>query len=295
MDITGLEALRGLSKTPEGGLRLGAGETLHTLASSVAIRELAPALAEACGRVAHPQVRNMGTLGGNVCLDTRCRWVNRSYSWRSALGGCLKAEGSQCWVVERGKRCVAAASGDSLAPLVALGAQVEIAGPAGPRVIDVLDLRHKDGAAPLTLARGELVQTIHLPPPHQATSRRRSAYLRWARRRSIDFPLISVGLVLDEDERDAIASLEVVVTVLGPRPRRIKGLERFCGERLSPAVAAAVAEATNRQCTPLENVPFDAVWRRRALGVMVRRQLEGWAVRAADRPADPPRPSRSRP
>jgi 4-hydroxybenzoyl-CoA reductase subunit beta len=274
--LGGLEALRGISLDGDGALVIGAGETLAAVASSPLVRERAAALAEAAGLVAHPQARTMGTLGGNVCLDVRCRWVNRTPFWRGALGGCLKSEGDRCHVVPKGRACVAALCGDTVPALCALDAEAEIAGPGGTRRVPVEALRGKDGRDPLTLARGEILVALRLPPP---APHRRSAYRKWAVRGAVDFPLVSVALsaeVKDETLRD----LRVVVGVLGPRPRRITRLSDLDGRPLDEALIREVSQRVCRQATPLPNVLHEPEHRRRVLGALVRRQLAAWAGNA---------------
>ncbi len=275
VSVDRLAQLRGVFLDDAGRLVVGAGEHLSDVAQSSLVRARAPSLAEATRAVAHPQARNMGTLGGNLCLDVRCHYVNRTPLWRGALGGCLKADGDVCHVVPKGQNCMAALSGDTIAPLVSLGAEVQVVAPAGERWLPVEALRGKDGRTPVTLAAGEIVRAIRVPvaPPH-----RRSAYLKWAVRRAVDFPLVSVALVCDAAPDGRIEALTVVASVLGPRPRTVTGLERFTGERLTPALASAIAERVTQQCVPLSNVLYDASYRRRRLGVMVRRQLESWSA-----------------
>lgn len=268
--------LRGVRTAPDGGLELGAGEHLADLGRHAAVREIAPALAQGCARVGHPQVRAMGTLGGNVCLDVRCHFVNRPAPWREALGGCLKTDGSHCRSVIGAKRCTAALSGDTIAPLVALDSKAHLLGPDGSRTIPVEALRLGDGRDPLGLRPHELVLSLHVPAAPNGVFRR-SAYRKWAPRRAVDFPLVSAALAADTDPEGRLVRLRVAVAALGPRPRIVGGLQRFDGERLSPSVASAVADLVHARCRPLPNLLFDAEYRRELLRVLVRRQLLAWA------------------
>jgi len=270
--ISDLEELMGVSV--EGGfLHIGAGERLHDLASHPLVLEHAPSVATAVGKVAHPQARNMGTIGGNICLDVRCQYVNRTPTWRDALGGCMKSEGTVCHVVPKGTRCVAALSGDSVPPLVTLGAEVEVVSTAGSRWVKVAELRAKDGTQPLKLEHGELVVAVRIPlgPAH-----RLSAYHKWAVRQAVDFPLVSLAMVCDRDKDGKVEDLRIAVGVLGPRPKEIKGLNKLVGQELSEALAADVASKVAKQCAPLTNVLYEIPYRRHLLQVLVRRQLEAW-------------------
>ncbi|RME25029.1 MAG: 4-hydroxybenzoyl-CoA reductase subunit beta, partial [Deltaproteobacteria bacterium] len=259
--------------TEDGGLRIGAGERLATVAADPRVRRVATALAEAAGAVAHPQARNMGTLGGNICLDVRCRYVNRTPLWRGALGGCLKAEGDRCHVVPGGRLCVAALSGDTVAPLVALGAEAEIASPAGRRRVPVAALRNKDGRQPLTLAADDIVVAVHLPAP---APDQRSAYCKWALRNAVDFPLVSLAVVARLDDHGILSGLRIAAGALGPRPKRIDGFDDLDGRPLTRALAAEIADRAVRRIKPLPNVLHDPAHRRRIAGVILRRRLEAW-------------------
>ncbi len=275
VSIAHLDGLRGVRLMGSGALFVAAGERLAEVSASPLVRAHAGALAQACDRVAHPQVRWMGTLGGNLCLDVRCRYIDQSAAWRASLGGCLKCDGAVCHVVAGAAHCVAALSGDTVAPLTALRAEVEVVGPRGARRIDVTALRARDGVEPVTIDAGELVTGVVIPA---APPGRLSAYHKWAVRRAIDFPLVSVALVCDRDAGGRIDDLQVAVSVLGPRPKRVTGLARFRGERLTELVAAAAAEVVMSKCRPLANVLYDPDYRQRLLGVMVRRQLTEWAT-----------------
>ena len=274
--LSDVAELRGIGDSPDGGLDIGAGEPLADLAHHAALEEIAPALAQGCARVGHPQIRAMGTLGGNVCLDVRCHFVNRPAPWREALGGCLKTDGPHCRSVIGATRCTAALSGDTIAPLVALNSSARLLGPDGPRTVPVQALRLRDGRDPLGLRPHELVLSLHVPAP-PADVRRRSAYHKWAPRRAVDFPLVSVALVVDTDAEARLVQLRVAVAALGPQPRVVAGLDAFRGERLTPNVASAAADLVHARCHPLPNLLFDAAYRRELLRVLVHRQLLAWA------------------
>jgi 4-hydroxybenzoyl-CoA reductase subunit beta len=225
--------------------------------------------------VASPLIRNMGTLGGNVNLDTRCRYVNQTEFWRSAIGGCLKSEGDVCHVVPGGRNCVAAMSSDCVPVLIGLDAQVRLVGPSGSRDVPLVEYFVADGVRHTIRADDEVTTAIRIPMP---TGPRRTRYAKWTVRRSIDFPLVSAALRFDlaEDSVDArIEAVRVIVGVLGAKPREVTRLDEVVGKRLSdPDVARAVSERAHGQCKPLENVPYEAPYRRRMLAVHVRRAIE---------------------
>ena len=263
-----------------GVMRIGAGMTLTAVSEHDEVRTLFPSLAEAAGSVASPLIRNMGTLGGNVNLDTRCRYVNQTEFWRSAIGGCLKSEGDVCHVVPGGRNCVAAMSSDTVPVLIGLDATAVLVGPAGRREVPLADYFHADGTRHTVRADDEVTTEIIVPLPRAPL---RCAYRKWTVRKSIDFPLVSVALRFDL-ERDAvdapITAVRVVVGVLGAKPREVTRLDDVLGKRLSdPEVAELVSERVHKQCKPLENVPYEAPYRRRMLQVHTRRAILELAAR----------------
>ncbi len=259
-----------------GELRIGAGVTLADVHASEVVRRLFPSFADAAGAVAGPQLREMGTLGGNVNLDTRCRYVNQTEFWRSAIGGCLKSEGDVCHVVPKGRNCVAALSSDCVPALISLDARIHQRGPDGARTLDLDDYFHADGLAHTKRLPGEITTAIHLPLPGP----RRAAYVKWRPRGSIDFPLVSVALRFDleADRADApIIAQKVVAGVLAARPRVLRGLDGVVGRTLGE-VADEVAAVAHKECKPLENVPYEAPHRRHLIRVLTRRAVEALAV-----------------
>ncbi len=261
---------------------IGAGVTLAALAEHSLIAAEMPSLARAAGLAASPILRNLGTLGGNLCLDTRCRYVNQTEGWREALGRCLKSGGDRCHVVPGGQTCVAALSSDCAPVLVSLDAEVVLHGPAGRRVVPLEALYRADGVAHLTRAPDELLVEVRVPV---APGPRRASYVKWTVRRSIDFPLISVALRFDLDAEGVdgrIVGASIVAGALASTPRRVRKTEALHGLRLAdPATADAVARLAGAQLKPLDNVPYDAVYRRRMIPVHVRRAVAALAAGAS--------------
>ena len=275
VSLAQVRELRSIALEP-GVLRIGAGMTLREISEHPEVASRLPSLAHAAGIVASPLIRNMGTLGGNVNLDTRCRYVNQSQFWREAIGGgCLKSEGNVCHVVPGGRNCVAAMSSDCVPVLISLGATIVLVGPEGQRELPLDQYFKADGIQHTKREAGELTTELRVPLPDRP---RRAAYAKWTVRKSIDFPLVSVALCFDleRDEVDApVLDATVVVGVLGAKPRIVSGLEAAIGKKLSdPALARLVADAVHKQCKPLENVPFEAPYRRQMLAVYTRRAIE---------------------
>jgi 4-hydroxybenzoyl-CoA reductase beta subunit len=276
VSLARVKELRTIAVEP-GLLRIGAGMTLREVSEHAEVAERLPSLAHAAGIVASPLIRNMATLGGNVNLDTRCRYVNQTAFWRQALGGgCLKSEGNVCWVVPGGRNCVAAMSSDCVPVLISLGATIVLVGPEGQRELPLDKYFKADGTAHTQRAEGELTTELRVPLPEGP---RRAAYAKWTVRKSIDFPLVSVALCFDlehDDVHSPVRAATVVVGVLGAKPRVISGLEAASGKKLSdPALAKLVVGKVLEQCKPLENVPYEAPYRRQMLGVYTRRAIEG--------------------
>lgn len=252
------------------GLHLGALTTIAALTRQPELLRDFAAVAQAASLVASPQIRNMGTLGGNLCLDTRCTYYNQTYFWREALGFCLKKDGVVCHVVPQGRRCVAAHSSDVAPTLIAFGADVEIAGPEGLKRVSCEDFFVGDGIHNNILKRDELVTRITLPASARG---QRSAYRKLRPRAAIDFPMLSIAVVA-RGEAAHIESLRIVVSALGAKPRLLGGLDALVlGQPANDELFAAVAAAAAKQCRPLTNVPYDDDWRHAMVPVLVKRAL----------------------
>ncbi len=268
--LGGVDALRGIGEE-DGHLRLGAAETLSSVASHPRVRELFPSLAAAAAHVAGPQIRNMGTLGGNLCLDTRCTYYNQSDFWRRALGYCLKKDGSVCHVTRVGTKCVAAHSADTPPVLMTLDAVVDLAGPGGVRTVPVHDFFVADGVRNTRRAPDEIVTAVRIP---LSAAARRSGYAKLRQRKSIDFPLLTVAVAAELEDDGRVRSIRGAVTGLGSRPRELTGWNDIAvGRPLDDEVVDALAVRAHRQCHPLENMIVDPEWRHAMVPVYVRRAL----------------------
>jgi len=267
--IGGIAALRGV-RDAEDGLHLGPLVTLGELAAHAVVRRDFPSLAKAASLVASPQIRNMGTVGGNLCLDTRCTYYNQTLFWRESLGFCLKKSGTACHVVPQGKRCVAAHSSDVAPVLIALGARVDIAGAEGTRTLAVDDFFVGDGVHNNVLAPGEVVTRLFVPA---ASRRMRAGYQKLRPRAAIDFPMLSVAFATHV-EAGACRGARLVVSAIAARPRVVGGLETLAeGRPLDDALVERLGAAAYKQCRPLINVPYDQEYRQEMVPVFVRRAV----------------------
>jgi 4-hydroxybenzoyl-CoA reductase subunit beta len=267
--LKALPELQGIEER-DGWLRIGAAETLAAVSRSPLTRRHAPSLARAAGLVAGPQLRNVGTIGGNLALDTRCTYYNQTWFWRSALGFCLKKDGDTCHVTRVGRKCVAAHSADTPPALMTLGAVAELAGPAGTREVAVADFFVADGIWNTVRRPDEIVLAVRVP----IRPGTRAAFRKVRQRGAIDFPLLNVAVAADMDGDGEVRELRIVVSALGSRPRFVSGLDAIAaGRRLDADTVEAVAQRAFQQSQPLTNIIVDTEWRRAMVPVEVRRAL----------------------
>jgi 4-hydroxybenzoyl-CoA reductase subunit beta len=284
--LKGVEELRGIrflnaegvpAEGPEAGatqLAIGAGETLTAVSRHPLVRRFFPSLAAAAGNVAGPQLRNQGTIGGNLCLDTRCTYYNQTRFWREALGFCLKKDGTVCHVTKVGRKCVAAHSADTPPVLITLRALADLSSLEGDRSVPITEFFVADGIWNSVRQPGEIVRRIRIPLPRPGS---RAGYRKLRLRRSIDFPLLSIAATAELEPDETVRSLSLVVTGRGARPRQVTGLDELVRGRRLDDVVEGVAAVVHRQTRPLENMIIDAEWRRAMVPVQVRRMLREMA------------------
>lgn len=271
VDIGGITSLSAID-WGHGSCMIGAGVTLARLASDARIVKAYPALAQAAAAVGAPAHRAAGTVGGNLCLDTRCVFYDQGAWWRGVVGGCLKRGGDVCHVAPNGARCYAAFSGDLAAALIALGAEVGIASSRGARRIALAALYRDDGAAHLTLASGELVVAVHLP---EATGV--SAYRKARVRGAFDFPLAGVAIAASFDRR-RIERVAVALTGTQPQPFLLAGTEILLGRDADEAAATALGKLVSQQTRPMRTTATPSAYRRQVAVVLAGRLLRELAA-----------------
>lgn len=265
VDLTSVAEMKEIAEDGDG-LHIGAGVTLKALAAHPAVAASYPAIAQAARAVAGPTHQQYGTLGGNLCLDTRCLFYNQSEWWRSSNSYCLKHRGDTCHVAPGGKRCFAAFSGDVAPAAMVHGAEAEIAGPGGTRRIPLADMYRNDGMNHLTLEPGELLVRLHLPKEMAGSS----AYEKARVRGSIDFPLAGAAVRLRMDG-GSVADLRIALTGVNPYPQMIKGLEGLVGQRLDGAALDKIRETVRTQAKPMHTTTIMPWYRRRVVGALARR------------------------
>lgn len=271
--LVGLRHLRELRRLPANGthgLTVGAGVTLTQLSRHRVVQAGYPALATAAELVSTPQLRNMGTLGGNLCVDTRCNYYNQTYWWRQAIGFCLKKDGDTCWVAPGSARCWAVSASDTAPVLMALDARVRLLGPQGERTIPVSDLYRDDGITYLAKRHDEILTEIHLPPVEGLHTQ----YFKLRRRGAFDFPILGVAVALRFDDAGTCSYARIVLGAVTSTPLLAEDAAAvLLGQRLTPEVIDAAAAAAFKPAKPLDNTDLVLSYRKKMVRVHVSRTL----------------------
>jgi 4-hydroxybenzoyl-CoA reductase subunit beta len=268
LDIHRVPELKGIRETGQG-IEIGALTTLAEIEHSAILRKNYPVLTEAAKTVASPLLRNMGTIGGNICLDTRCLWYNQSLAWRKSCGFCIKKDGDLCHVAPGGSKCWAAFSADTPPALLCLDAEIEIVSAAGPRRIPLRDFYTGDGANHRRLQPQELLTRVFLP---RASAGYRGSYRKLRVRGSIDYPLAGVAVVMKKSNGH-VEDLRVGITAVNPAPLLIRGLDSMLNGGLDEATAEAIGEQVARTAKPLTTSALTPEYRREMIRVFTKRAV----------------------
>jgi 4-hydroxybenzoyl-CoA reductase subunit beta len=264
--VISLMALPELRRSDEG--ILGASLTLTELSNSPTVRP--SVVAQAARLVSTPLLRNMGTLGGNLCLDTRCNYYNQSYEWRKSIDFCMKKDGHICWVAPSSPRCWAVSSSDVAPVMVAIGAEYRMVGPQGERLVPAGRFYHNDGINYLTKQPDEILAEIRLPSPDGWDA----VYHKLRRRGSFDFPVLGVAAWIQWNGKN-VADARIVLGGVASYPQEIaEAGATLKGTPLSDESITAAAEAAYRPSKPMDNTDFDLSWRKQMTRVYVKRALE---------------------
>ena len=267
--LRGIRELSGVGGDARVGVRIGAATTLSAVAAHPEVARRYAAVATAAGLVSSPQLRNAGTLGGNVCVDTRCNWYNQSYEWRKAVGFCMKKDGDICLVAPGSDRCWAVSSSDTAPALWALGASARLVGPAGERTVPVSALFRDDGIDYLAKRRDEILTDLTLPPADGWES----VYLKLRRRGSFDFPVLGVAVALRR-EGEVVLEARIVLGAVASTPREASAAAAgLIGERLTSETITRAADAAAGPAKPLDNTDFTHPYRKRLVRIYVARAL----------------------
>jgi 4-hydroxybenzoyl-CoA reductase subunit beta len=247
VSLRNIPSLKNLNGTFGAGL---------SLSEVVASEKTPTALRQAAAQVATPHLRNMGTLGGNLCLDTRCNYYNQTYEWRKAIDFCLKVDGKTCWVATASKRCVAVSSTDTAPALIALDAAVTLVSSSGERSVKVGDLYKNDGIEYLSRRPDEILTEVKVPADWKST------YWKLRRRGSFDFPILGVAAALKFD-KDVISEARIALGAVASRPFLVEKAGEFLkGKKLSDEVIAQAGELVANRAKPMDNTDMDLYWRK---------------------------------
>lgn len=275
-----LPELRGIHAN--GELRLGATTILSEIEQNPVVRERWPALATAVASISSPPLRNMGTIGGNVCVDTRCTYYNQTEDWRRSIDYCMKAEGKICWVATSSPRCLAHTASDSAPMLCALGAGVRLLSRDGERVIPIEGLYHDDGIRYLAKRPDEIVTDVFVPGTSDA-SHCRTAFWKLRRRGTIDFAVLSAAVALWTDPEGIVTNARIYLGAVGSYPvPATESAELLIGKPLTPEILAEAARLARKPAYPMDNTDFQAQWR----GTMVVKYTEAALRDAAGLPVE---------
>ncbi len=276
VDLGGIDGFSSIA-CGRDGMTIGAGVTLARIVADATIGGALPALAEAAAAVAGPGHRTVATLGGNLCLDTRCVFYNQSEWWRRANAFCLKHGGDVCHVAPQGKHCHAAFSGDLAPVLLVLDATVEIVGPAGARRLPLAELYVEDGARHLALARGEIVASVRIPVQ---PARARTGYRKARARGAIDFPLAGVAARVTMDD-GRLGALRVALTGTNARPLVLDGTDALAGHPVTDETLAQLGKLVQKQVSPMRTTVTHSYYRRQVAAVLAQRLVRGLATEPA--------------
>jgi 4-hydroxybenzoyl-CoA reductase subunit beta len=272
--VVGLSRIAGLKTidgTPETGLRVGAGVTLTELAEDARVRGAYPSVAHAAETISTPLLRNMGTIGGNLLLDTRCNYYDQTYEWRRSIDFCMKKDGEICWVAPSSPKCWAVNSSDEAPLMVALGARLRFVSAEGERVVEARELYNKDGIDYLTKRPDELLVDIHLP----ATNGWRATYQKLRRRGSFDFPVLGVAARVKTAADGTVEEASVVLGAVSPSPMVVEeAAAKLVGRPLTDESIGEAAEIAQHLARPLDNTDFAPHWRKQVVSTYVTRALQ---------------------
>jgi 4-hydroxybenzoyl-CoA reductase subunit beta len=267
--LAGIESSRAVSESGDG-ITIDGMMTLTRVEQHEMLLSRYPAIAKAAGLVSAPILRNMGTIGGNLCVDTRCNYYNQSYEWRKAINFCMKKDGEICWVAPSSPRCWAVSSSDTAPVFIALDAECTLVGPDGERRVPVKSLYQHDGIDFLTKKRDEILTAIHVPKAGGT----RATYLKLRRRGSIDFPILGVAAAIATAKDGTVDKARIVLTAVESAPVEADQAEGLLvGKKLTQDVIEEAASIAYRPAKPLDNTDLTHAYRKKMARVYVARAL----------------------
>ncbi len=266
-----LKELRQITGDGQNGLTIGAGVSLTDICEHPLINRAYPAVARAARLISTPVLRNMGTIGGNLLLDTRCNYYDQNYEWRKGINFCLKKDGDICWVAPGSSKCWAVQSSDLVPLMVATGARVRLVSTVGDRTVTAAGLYNDDGINYLHKRPEELLTEIHLPP----TGGWRAVYKKLRRRGAFDFPVLGIAAALNVSTDGTVLEAKIIMGGIAPSPLEVlEAGQALTGAPLDAERIAAAAEACYVRARPLDNTDHLMNWRKQMTRPFVTRALE---------------------
>jgi 4-hydroxybenzoyl-CoA reductase subunit beta len=259
ISVMRLPELNSIDGDGKGGIRIGASVLLTDILENPVIKSDYPVIAAAARTISTPLLRNMGTIGGNLLLDTRCNYYDQNYEWRKAINFCLKKDGDVCWVAPGSSKCWAVQSSDLVPVMVAIGARFRLVSTLGERMIDASGFYNDDGIDYLKKRPDELLVDIHLPP----TNGWRASYQKLRRRGAFDFPVLGVAAWVSLDKAGTVRDVRLVLGAVAPSPLQVKeAAQELIGQPFDEEHIRAAAEACYVKARPLDNTDFVMNWRK---------------------------------
>ncbi len=272
--LRNIASLKTITGSPEQGFRIGAGVTLSKLSEHPVLKQYYPALTTAAGSVSTPQLRNVGTIGGNLFLDTRCNYYDQTEFWRQSIGYCMKKDGDICLVAPGSPRCWAISSADTAPVLVSLNAQARLVSIRGERLVPVRELFRDDGIQPYAKEADEILSEIILPPADGW----HSVYLKLRRRNSFDFPILGVAAALRFADDGTVADARITLGAVASYPvEATEAASKLVGQHLTPELMNEVAMLAAKRAKPLDNADLTINYRKQVTPVYIRRALASLA------------------
>ncbi|MFN2531895.1 MAG: xanthine dehydrogenase family protein subunit M [Pyrinomonadaceae bacterium] len=259
ISVMQLPELHQISGDAKSGISIGASVSLTDICEHPIINRDYPVVARAARTISTPILRNMGTIGGNLLLDTRCNYYDQNFEWRKGINFCLKKDGDVCWVAPGSTKCWAVQSSDLVPVMVAIGATLRFASPLGDRFINAAGLYNDDGIDYLRKRPDELLVDIQLPPANGW----RASYQKLRRRGAFDFPVLGVAAYVSYDDSQVVSDARIILGGIAPSPVEItEAKDALVGKTLGEEQINAAAEAAYIKARPLDNTDFVYQWRK---------------------------------
>jgi 4-hydroxybenzoyl-CoA reductase subunit beta len=275
ISVMRLAELNQITGDGSSGIRIGASVTLTDICENPLINRDYPVVAHAARSISTPILRNMGTIGGNLLLDTRCNYYDQNYEWRKGINFCLKKDGDVCWVAPGSSKCWAVQSADLVPVMVAIGAKLRFASTLGERMIAAAGLYNDDGIDYLHKRPDELLVDIQLPPINGW----RASYQKLRRRGAFDFPVLGVAAWVQLDQAGLVVNAKLILGGIAPSPVEVKeAAQALIGQPLDREHIEAAAEAAYVKARPLDNTDFVMNWRKQMTREYTLRALQGLAA-----------------